>query len=354
MQRGGSRVSSPMDVTLLDALDRHARQRAQGLATLSLLVGEPERAWSFWARWLHRQGRRAVLSEAQDVGALVSAWAMTLSRARELTLDAERFVALPLQGKTHYERRVLLDSRPPPPDAPEAWALARRLLEADPPAPGALPEALREALAQDPLEVLRALRGLVPAEALPALLLRVGSATVAGMRALATLCSAVPELTVGGVLSPEAFTSHQRQGETRALALMREGRLDVATLVEEGRERALSEPEWFLYRLLHHRPETAGLFTLNAPVETRESKRPWQVDLLCRELKLAVEVDGYFHFRDASDFRRDRRKDVALQREGYLVYRVLADDVVERLEEILGMIDGLITQRRRELPHEKR
>ena len=344
-----------MDTMLFDALDRHARRRTEGVATLSLLVGEPERAWALWGHWLHRHGQRAALTEAHDVGALVSAWTMALLRDRDLWVDAERFVALPLQGKTRYERRVLLDSRPPSSTAPEAWALARQVLEADTSrAPGVPPQALRDALVHEPLWVLQALQALVPPEALPALGLRTGPDTFAGARALATFCCAAPGLTVGCVLSPGAFAQYQRLGESRALALMREGQLDVETLPEEGRERARSEPEWFLYRVLHQRPETAGLFTLNAPVQTQDGQRSWVVDLLCAELKLAVEVDGYFHFQDASAFRRDRRKDVALQRAGYFIYRVLAQDVVGRLEEILDVIDGLITQRRRELPHEKR
>ena len=53
-----------------------------------------------------------------------------------------------------------------------------------------------------------------------------------------------------------------------------------------------------------------------------------EVDLAALELALAVEIDGYYHFRDADAYRRDRRKDFELQKRGFLVVRVLADDVV--------------------------
>ena len=43
---------------------------------------------------------------------------------------------------------------------------------------------------------------------------------------------------------------------------------------------------------------------------------------------LAVEIDGYYHFQDADAYRRDRRKDLELQKRGFLVVRVLAEDVV--------------------------
>ncbi len=59
---------------------------------------------------------------------------------------------------------------------------------------------------------------------------------------------------------------------------------------------------------------------------------------MSRELKLAIEIDGYFHFQDESAYRRDRRKDLALQKHGYLVLRCLADDIVARFEEILDAI----------------
>src|SRR5262249_54107878 len=66
--------------------------------------------------------------------------------------------------------------------------------------------------------------------------------------------------------------------------------------------------------------------------------RPAEVDLLCRDPRIAVEIDGYFHFRDPAGYRRDRTKDWELQRRGYLVLRFLAEDVIPRLEEICDPI----------------
>ena len=71
-----------------------------------------------------------------------------------------------------------------------------------------------------------------------------------------------------------------------------------------------------------------------------------EVDLVARSLKLAVEVDGYHHFQDPEAYRRDRRKDLELQKHGYLVVRVLADDVVERLEEVMDTILAAVAFRR--------
>ena len=64
-----------------------------------------------------------------------------------------------------------------------------------------------------------------------------------------------------------------------------------------------------------------------------------------KAVRVAVEIDGFFHFQDLEAYRRDRRKDVLLQRGGYFVVRCLADDVVSRLEEIMHTIVTAVRQR---------
>ena len=90
----------------------------------------------------------------------------------------------------------------------------------------------------------------------------------------------------------------------------------------------------------------AGLDTRPQRLPLPESLRWIEVDLLARSLKLAVEVDGYHHFHDPAAFRRDRRKDLELQKHGYLVVRVLADDVGQRLEEVMETIVAGVAFRR--------
>ena len=41
-----------------------------------------------------------------------------------------------------------------------------------------------------------------------------------------------------------------------------------------------------------------------------------EVDLWAGILGLAVEIDGYYHFQSRDSFRRNRRKDLALQKLG--------------------------------------
>ena len=54
--------------------------------------------------------------------------------------------------------------------------------------------------------------------------------------------------------------------------------------------------------------------------------RPAEMDLLCRSPRIAIELDGYYHFLTPDDYRRDRTKDWELQRRGFVVLRFLAEE----------------------------
>jgi len=110
--------------------------------------------------------------------------------------------------------------------------------------------------------------------------------------------------------------------------------------------RARSAAERFLFRRLETLPDLAGKFQLN--VELPISFDGWgrmEVDLLCQELRLAIELDGAQHFGDLDTYRRDRRKDALLQENGYFVLRFLTEDVNKRLDEVLDAIHRALTNR---------
>lgn len=115
-------------------------------------------------------------------------------------------------------------------------------------------------------------------------------------------------------------------------------------------DRARSAAERFLFELLGDLPDTAGLFELNVRLDFCFGPMRAEVDLLAAGLRLAVEIDGFHHFREPEAYRRDRRKDALLQRQGFLVLRFLAADVVERLEEILEEIRRTVAFRRATTP----
>jgi hypothetical protein len=115
----------------------------------------------------------------------------------------------------------------------------------------------------------------------------------------------------------------------------------------EQEEKARSAAERFLYALLESLPQTAGLFSLNRPLEFRHGNAPAEADLVAPSCRLVIELDGgYYHLQDQTAYRRDRRKDWEYQRHGYLVLRFLSEDVVARLEEILETILAAVAYRR--------
>lgn len=392
------------EVALLDALDRQARRRTEGIATLSVLEGPTEPGGALWSQWAARHGQTVVEVSGEDPHAAALGWAGALAAARDLGADAEALATLGLTaasprrtpvfaGKTAHERRVLLDALPPPAVLPEAtWALCRALvIEREATAPGALPEAVRAALARSVAAGLKALHALVPPGSAPVVRVPAGVApSLRGLQVARALSNAVPALAVACTVSTEALEAFLAGPETQLKALVREGRLEVpeaasgargavealrkleqagapeaqraraaevalAVLTgagEDSADRARSKAEAYLRDRLEEHAATAGIFELNARLHAGD-KRSWEVDLLSRELRIAVEIDGYFHFQDPERFRRDRRKDLDLQRAGYWVYRLLATDVLSQLEHILHTLVTLIEARRRELAGRK-
>ncbi|MCE9565540.1 MAG: endonuclease domain-containing protein [Planctomycetes bacterium] len=126
--------------------------------------------------------------------------------------------------------------------------------------------------------------------------------------------------------------------DTFATALAHVTATPTRSATAEGDDLARSAAERFLYEFLQLLPATVGRFELNADAGFRFGPRPAEVDLFARDLGIAIEIDGYYHFRDEENYRRDRQKDWELQRRGILVLRFLADDIILRLEEVRDRI----------------
>jgi superfamily II DNA or RNA helicase/very-short-patch-repair endonuclease len=113
-----------------------------------------------------------------------------------------------------------------------------------------------------------------------------------------------------------------------------------------GTDRARSATEAFIYRRLQTIPLTAGRFRLNAELSIPfDGNGSMEVDLLCAEARLAIELDGAQHLASAEAYRRDRRKDMLLQEHGYFVLRFLAEDVGLQLNTVLDAIFRAMSHR---------
>ena len=115
----------------------------------------------------------------------------------------------------------------------------------------------------------------------------------------------------------------------------------------DGLARARSATEAFLFRRLESLPETRGRFALNTPLPIAfDGAGTLEVDLLCADARVAVELDGAQHLSDPVAYRRDRRKDQLLQENGYFVLRFLAEDVGKELDAVLDAVLRALSRRR--------
>ena len=116
----------------------------------------------------------------------------------------------------------------------------------------------------------------------------------------------------------------------------------------EGANRARSASEAFLYRRLETLVETRGRFQLNADLPIAfDGWGRMEIDLLCADSRVVVEIDGAQHLADPVAYRRDRRKDQLLQESGYLVLRYLAEDLAKELDAVLDGILRAVSSRQR-------
>ena len=107
----------------------------------------------------------------------------------------------------------------------------------------------------------------------------------------------------------------------------------------EGADRARSASEAFFYRRLESLPDMAGVFRLNTRLPISFDERgEMEVDLLDAAARLVIEIDGGQHLGDADAWRSDRRKDAALQANGYFVLRFLAADLGQHLDAVLDTV----------------
>jgi very-short-patch-repair endonuclease len=101
---------------------------------------------------------------------------------------------------------------------------------------------------------------------------------------------------------------------------------------------ARSVAEATLHEALEATPATAGRFALNESLSVRFGPTAAEIDLLSRGDRIAIEIDGIHHFADPDCYRRDRRKDLLLQTQGFVVVRLLAEDVMRDVRSAVNVV----------------
>jgi very-short-patch-repair endonuclease len=377
-------------------LDRHAIRRNAGTPTVSLLVGPIGAGGGTWRRWASSTGRGIVVANRN----LFPTREWVRSVAEQVDLPAAAIQCLAQRVGRDPEEFAAAWRAKTPADCERFWSnlaptedddLLRKVAAlADEQGSWTTVAASLSDLGEPTVPLI--LR-LAPSTTWPRVLFVAGSAEdLAAAGAVAVQWAMRVPAVPSAVAVPEAVWDEYLAfaPPSRTKALLREGELripalDAATVERTLREagavgsaaaalaangadpalveaavgvvratadppateaeddRARSAAERFLFEFLESLPETAGRFELNSTLDFHFGQRLAEVDLLCRSPRIAVEVDGYFHFLASDGYRRDRMKDWELQRRGYLVLRFLAEDVIPRLEMIRDRILDAVT-----------
>jgi very-short-patch-repair endonuclease len=369
---------SETDTEAAARLTVHESRREAGIPTVSTLVGDTsEAAAVFGFAWAHARGRTLLVVEPPFDTAARTWYAATVGRSgmRAASFDylAGRLGTGPIEAANRYHDdrdRTLVDCR-----ADFAVDLALRSA-----IDGASPEATWQAVRERPHaataqgRMLRACLEIYGELRAPSVVLTLAPGTAAEViRTAAALAEAAPGLCVlvacsrhdadalplqrhDGALLAEGLVPVPAARDFAGTDVTLDAALSAARLAREhldeagagtpdwcaAAERARSEAERLLFLALERHPLTRNRFELNGTIDALFGGRALEIDLLDRRGRTAIEVDGYHHFRDADRYRRDRRKDALLQSEGYFVLRTLAEDVVDRLDDVLlGIVENL-------------
>lgn len=385
-------------IAAAEVLKRHSVRRRARISTVSVLAGPLSAGARLWREWTATEGRESVTTSRP--GFPLVDWVRTAVAGADLTEMAARYVSAYLgrnaaelyeawRTKTDADRDQFLRTLGVGVDN-GLLGIASLILHKQQ-TPDVLVSKLRE-LPEIGLALLPEMHGTVPAVLFAANAIQQFAAQAAAAAHWATLSPALPIaitthasvwqeykvsalesrikaiLCEGEVLIPAVDPANAQlvlqeagAGERADLFADRGFSKEIdPALVEAAAEavrataaspatraeadRARSAAERFLFEFVQSLPETMGRFELNGCLDFPFGGRPIEVDLLCRSPRLAIELDGYFHFVDRDCYRRDRAKDWELQRRGYLVLRFLAEDVMPNLELIRERILDALAQ----------
>jgi very-short-patch-repair endonuclease len=78
----------------------------------------------------------------------------------------------------------------------------------------------------------------------------------------------------------------------------------------------------------------------------QHSEAGYIVDFYCKEVRLAVEVDGGYHKRSAQQRDYDEKREQALKRCGLRILRFTNEEVFESLDSVVWRIKGSLRRGR--------
>jgi very-short-patch-repair endonuclease len=129
---------------------------------------------------------------------------------------------------------------------------------------------------------------------------------------------------------PALWTAHLRNKG-------RHGSPAARRLLQAAEDGARSEAERLMVRLLRAAKITGW--------KANQRVAGYEVDVLFRDVKVAIEIDGFAYHSDAESFQRDRTKQNAISLTGYQVLRFTWLDLVEYPDRVLTEVKRAICAR---------
>jgi hypothetical protein len=343
-----------LDARFAAKLDWQDEERKRGASVLTVISGDAMAAQISWGTWAARHGYLVLSTESCDLDGAVAdllgqtPWLRCLSEARKRVaasagIDVEA-VDASLDARGESDRRQWLE------DVTGGNLHAR--------VGGWLLTALRgpSAAALD-LDTSPVKRGQLLAVACDlasptAVLLHHPTPNAAWLeRAIATgaaLMQYLPRHTVA-VTAPDELVSRVLEGQRRgpAMSLARQGLVKLEVPAQRVPGRARHSTMRALFDALEQDRRTRGKFELDCRIPTIDPAEPSiEVELVAHRARIAVELDGWYHFYDPEGYRRDRVQDLRLACAGYFVLRFPAEDVDDRLASTVDHIAIALAGRR--------
>jgi very-short-patch-repair endonuclease len=341
-----------LDPTLAAALDHHGEVRRRGACVLTIVGGAAMTAQTSWGMWAARHGYLTLTTPSVGIDAVVAdllaqtPWLRCVPEARKRLAAAAQIdvqaVDASLDARAMKERRQWIDDVAPidPHARVSGWLLSW----------------LRGAVASVPdLTTAPVRHGELLAiacdlSAPTAVLLFHPTPDERWLeQAIVTAAQLINHLPAHSVAvtAPDALVTRvladRRSGAAWTMA--REGRVRVDTLARRLPGRARHSTMRVLHDALARDPRTRGRFALDGTVAAPDGPAI-DVALVAHDARIAVELDGWYHFHDPEGYRRERVQDTRLQRAGYFILRFPAEDVDDRLASTIDHLAIALAGRR--------
>ncbi len=337
------RESAEVEIELGDELtarlERHQAVRQRGGAVLSM-IAHGKAGDAAWATWAARHGWFTLLTAKPDLAAAIDdllsqvPWMRAMPAARRAFAAAAGIVVEEIEAamaaRSDFERA--------------AWI--RRVAHDDPRlrVSGWMIAAAHERYADEmdlaaaPLHGLELFAVVCELASPISILIQPADPTAT---AVATAIDIAARLIEHLPKHPIAVSArHDRLAQVLrgprdfdALSMARQGFADATRVRIRPAARTAWTPARRLWAALEREPRTTGQFTPLAQVAMQDDAGDLQVALIARRAQLVIEIDSWYQLPhgDVAAYRRDRARDVRLQRAGFFVIRLLGEDIDQRI-----------------------